>query len=309
MRRALLILGLVLALLIALFWALGGMDALAARAALVQREVQNAMAGALRRLRAGDPAAVSALMALCFGYGFVHAAGPGHGKLLIGAYGLGSRVRPLTLAGIALASSLAQSAAAVALVGAGILVLGWTRERMTDVADRLLEPLSYAALAGIGLWLVLRGFRALPRADAQGHHHDHHHHDHHAHDHDPHHVHDEHCGHRHGPTLDEVAQVSTLRDALALIAGIAMRPCTGALFLLVLTWQMRVFPWGVAGTFAMGLGTATVTLAVAGLSVWAREGAVASLPGASLARALPLAQIALGALVVVAGADLLWRTI
>lgn len=307
MRRALLILGLVLALLIALFWALGGMDALAARAALAQREVQNAMAGALRRLRSGDPAAVSALMALCFGYGFVHAAGPGHGKLLIGAYGLGSRVRPLTLAGIALASSLAQSAAAVALVGAGILALGWTRERLTDVADRTLEPLSYAALAGIGLWLVLRGVRALPRAEGQGHSLDHHHHDHHHHD--PHHVHDEHCGHRHGPTLDEVAQVTTWRDALVLIAGIAMRPCTGALFLLVLTWQMRIFPWGVAGTFAMGLGTATVTLAVAGLSVWAREGAVASLPGAGLARALPLAQIALGSLVVVAGADLLWRTL
>lgn len=306
MRRALLILGLVLALLIALFWALGGMDALAARAALAQREVQNAMAGALRRLRAGDPAAVSALMALCFGYGFVHAAGPGHGKLLIGAYGLGSRVRPLTLAAIALASSLAQSAAAVALVGAGILALGWTRERLTDVADRMLEPLSYAALAGIGLWLVLRGLRALPRAEGQGHSHPHHH-DHHHHD--PHHVHDEHCGHRHGPTIDEVAQVTTWRDALVLITGIAMRPCTGALFLLVLTWQMRIFPWGVAGTFAMGLGTATVTLAVAGLSVWAREGAVASLPGAGLARALPLAQIALGALVVVAGADLLWRTI
>lgn len=307
MRRALLILGLVLAVLIALFWALGGMDALAARAALAQREVQNAMAGALRRLRAGDPAAVSALMALCFGYGFVHAAGPGHGKLLIGAYGLGSRVRPLTLAGIALASSLAQSAAAVALVGAGILALGWSRERLTDVADRTLEPLSYAALAGIGLWLVLRGVRALPRAEGQGHSH-HPHHDHH-HNHDPHHVHDENCGHRHGPTLEEVAQVTTWRDALVLIGGIALRPCTGALFLLVLTWQMGVFQWGVAGTFAMGLGTATVTLAVAGLSVWAREGAVASLPGASLARALPLAQIALGALVVVAGADLLWRTL
>lgn len=302
MRRALLILGLVLAVLIALFWALGGMDVLAARAALAQREVQNAMAGALRRLRAGDPAAVSALLALCFGYGFVHAAGPGHGKLLIGAYGLGSRVRPLTLAGIALVSSLAQSAAAVALVGAGILALGWTRERLTDVADRMLEPLSYAALAGIGFWLVLRGVRALPRAEGQGHHH-------HRHDDDLHHVHDDHCGHRHGPTLDEVAQVSTWRDALVLIAGIAMRPCTGALFLLVLTWQMGVFQWGVAGTFAMGLGTATVTLAVAGLSVWAREGALASLPGVRLARALPLAQIALGALVVVAGADLLWRTL
>lgn len=305
MRRPLLILGLAVAVLLALFWALGGMEALAARAAAAQREVQNALAGVLRRLRAGDAAAVTALLALCFGYGVVHAAGPGHGKLLIGAYGMGSRVRLGMLAGIALVASLAQAAAAVVLVGAGILVFGWSRERLGEVADRTLEPLSYAALAGIGLWLALRGWRML-RAGGDGHGHDH--------GHDPHahgagHVHDESCGHRHGPTVEEVSRIGSLRDALVLVGGIAMRPCTGALFLLVLTWQMGLFPMGVAGTFAMGLGTAAVTLVVAGLSVWAREGLVVSLPGAALARVLPLVQIGAGAVIVVIGLDLAARSL
>lgn len=62
---------------------------------------------------------------------------------------------------------------------------------------------------------------------------------------------------------------------------------------------MGIFAAGVAGTFAMGLGTAVVTLAVAGLSVWAREGALATVAPRRLALALPLMELAVGAVIVV----------
>ena len=300
----------VLAAVAAWLWGLGGITLLERWAADGQRDAQNAMAGLLRRLKAGDAAALAGLMGFCFAYGFFHAAGPGHGKVLIGGYGLGRRVPLGRLAGLAVLSSLAQAATAVALVYAGVFLLNWSRERMVDTAEAWLAPLSYVLIGMVGLWLLLRGARKLwshrgrtaaLHAD-HAHHHDHHHH----HDHD--HGHDEtcaSCGHKHGPSIDEAAAVRSLRDALVLIGAVAVRPCTGALFLLILTWRMGIDAAGIAGAFVMGLGTASVTVLVAVLSVTARESALAQVAGGpATARALSLIEIAAGALVVLVAAQL-----
>jgi ABC-type nickel/cobalt efflux system permease component RcnA len=271
---------------LAVLYLSGGDRVVVAWAAEGQRAAQTAMAHALRALRSGDPGALATLLAVCFGYGFFHAAGPGHGKLLIGGFGAARAVGAWRLSAVALAASLAQGATAIALVAVGLWGVGWGRERMTDMAERLFDPLSFGAIALVGLWLAARGLRAAWRLGRAPQDHEHHG--------------DgavcASCGHAHAPDPAAVAAATSGREIAALVGAVALRPCTGALFVLILTAQMGIFALGVAGVVAMALGTASVTVAVALAAVWARRGLIGGLSGgaARLAHVQPGIEIAVG---------------
>lgn len=275
-------------------WGFGGMADVQRWAVEGQREAQNAMARALRALRADEPGALLALWGLCFAYGFFHAAGPGHGKLVIGGYGLGRRVALWRLSGLAVASSLAQALMAVVVIYGGVTLLGYGREDVQGLADGAMSQISLMLVGTIGLWLLWRGIRGLRRAG--------------------HHVHEdghcETCGHAHGPTPEQAAGVTSWRDALAVIGAVAIRPCTGALFLLILTWRMGLDWAGIVGAFVMGLGTASVTLIVAIGAVSLRESALMQMAqGPGLARAAAMIEALAGTIVVLVSVQLLMRVV
>ena len=301
MSRVLIVPVLVAAGLLLWLWSSGGFDALAGWAAGEQRGFQNQIALGLRALRAGEPGAIAALLSLCFAYGFFHAVGPGHGKVLIGGYGLGRRVPWLRLSVISFLASMGQAVTAVVVVMVGILIFGLARTQMVGVTEDIMAPASYLAIGLIGGWLIWRGARKTWVQST----HKHTHHHHHAEDGTC-----ESCGHRHGPDLDEIEQVGSLREALILIAGIAVRPCTGALFILIITWQMGIFGAGVAGAFAMAAGTATVTIGVGLVSVGLRGGLVTAMQGsAALTWIIPAIEILAGVLIAAIATGLFLRAI
>jgi len=152
--------------------------------------------------------------------------------------------------------------------------------------------------------------------DHDDHAHDHDHGDHdHDHDHthvnpvhgEAGHVHDEHCGHSHGPTPDQLAGPGGWRRGLAAIIAVGLRPCSGAILVLVFALAQGIFWAGVASTFVMGLGTAITVAAMATLTVAATSFAtrVAAARSGYGSLALRGVEVGAAALIVLFGVALL----
>lgn len=99
--------------------------------------------------------------------------------------------------------------------------------------------------------------------------HDHSHDHDHAHDHD--HVHDEHCGHSHGPEPEALAGPGGWRRGFGAVFAVGLRPCSGAILVLVFALAQGLFWAGVAATFVMGIGTAITVATIAVVAVSAKD--------------------------------------
>ena len=90
---------------------------------------------------------------------------------------------------------------------------------------------------------------------------------HHGHDHDD---HASAWGHAHAPEPQELAGPGGWKRGLSAIIAVGLRPCSGAILVLVFALAQGLFWAGVASTFIMGLGTAITVAAIATLAVGAR---------------------------------------
>jgi nickel/cobalt transporter (NicO) family protein len=253
------------------------------------------------RVAKTDGSAVWTLLAISFAYGIFHAAGPGHGKAVISSYLVANQETARRGIVLSFASAMLQAVVAVVIVGVGAWLLNLTAKTMCG-AEKVIEILSYALIAAFGarlVWTKGGGFmRALQvtqptpamalagQHDHGGYGHDHHHHDHshshahvahdhgHSHDHHGHdhgHVHDEHCGHSHGPMPSELAGPGGWRRGFGAIFAVGMRPCSGAILVLVFALAQGMFWAGIAATFVMGLGTAITVATIAVIAVSAKD--------------------------------------
>ena len=247
-----------------------------------QSEFYREMSGTIRAAKS-DGSAVWTLLGISFAYGIFHAAGPGHGKAVISSYLVANEETARRGIVLSFASALLQALVAVAIVAVFAWLLSSTAKTMCS-AEKAIEIASYALIAAFGARLVwtkgagfMRALQAKPEpALAVAHHHDHghhHHHDHgHGHDysHDHDHVHDEHCGHSHGPTPDQLAGPGGWQRGLGAIFAVGLRPCSGAILVLVFSLAQGLFWAGIAATFVMGIGTAITVATIAVIAVSAK---------------------------------------
>ena len=102
----------------------------------------------------------------------------------------------------------------------------------------------------------------------RGSHGDHDHgHSHHDHDHDD----ASAWGHAHAPEPQELAGPGGWRRGLTAIVAVGLRPCSGAILVLVFALAQGLFWVGAASTFVMGLGTFITVAAIASIAVGARS--------------------------------------
>jgi nickel/cobalt transporter (NicO) family protein len=259
-----------------------------------QAEFYRQFSGLIRSAKADDSAAWS-LLGVSFLYGVFHAAGPGHCKAVISSYVVANGETWTRGVVLSLAAALLQAFAAIAIVGVAAVLLH-ARASTMNRAVNLIESASYALIIIIGvrlLWvkgrIFLSALRAtrppisevgaavtLKLADRDHDEEDHGHGIHsppparHGHAHA-----DRECacgaGHIHAPPLEELGGVGGWRRGLTAIVAVGLRPCSGAILVLVLAMAQGLFWVGAGSALAMGLGTFITVATIATVAVMARD--------------------------------------
>ncbi len=259
-----------------------------------QAEFYRQFSGLIRAAKADGSVAWS-LLGVSFLYGVFHAAGPGHGKAVISSYLVANEETWVRGVVLSFASALLQAIVAVAVVGVAAALLQASAATMNSAVN-VIETVSYGLIILIGLrllWVKGRGFLAAlqdlhrpvgevgaavtPAHDhahehaATDAHNAHHQHDHH-HGHGHAHADDDASawGHAHAPEPEELAGPGGWRRGLSAIIAVGLRPCSGAILVLVFALAQGLFLVGVGATLVMALGTFITVAVIATLAVGAR---------------------------------------
>ena len=276
-----------------------------------QQRINRELAAAVRQLKTGNVLDATLLLAfLSFTYGVLHAAGPGHGKAVISSYVLANEKTVTRGIMLSFLSAFFQALSAIVIVGVLAIALNATSLKIS-ATERWIETISWGFVALIGIWLLYGQLGALIRRRAEPtavvHHHprvhaqahdpapghgggcgcgsDHGHT--HTHAHGP--IHEPHvhaadgscCGHAHMPDPGQLEGTMSWRKAIAIALSVGIRPCTGAILVLIFSLSQGILIAGIFATFAMALGTAITVSALASLAVGSRELAVRMAGGES----------------------------
>jgi nickel/cobalt transporter (NicO) family protein len=257
-----------------------------------------------------DGAAMWELFGISFVYGIFHAVGPGHGKAVISSYVVANEetwrrgvVLSFASAGIQSVVAIIVVAIAAVLLGASAKAIGLTVHLVEIISYALViliglrllyvkgrgfliacreltwrqaPDLAFASAPGAAtlsaktFQLPDRRFGAMAMRGGQcqidgctAHVHGFHCPDDHDH-------HESAWGHAHGPEPAMLAGAGGWRRGLAAVVAVGLRPCSGAVIVLIFALAQDLFWTGVGATLIMGLGTAVTVAAIATVAVSAR---------------------------------------
>ncbi|MDB2325240.1 nickel/cobalt transporter, partial [Alphaproteobacteria bacterium] len=232
----------------------------------LQRDLQQSLSEAMRRVELDGFRASLMLIALSFGYGVFHAVGPGHGKIIITTYLLSHESQLRRGVILAFASSLVQGATAIIIVSLAVWILDLSMRQTSGITSDV-EIASFALIVVVGGMIALARAVRLAKSFAGKTVPDSHHYHKHAHKHSHKHSHT----HSHGPSPDDLQSPLSLRTFAGIVMSIGIRPCSGAVIVLLLAYSLGLHMAGLFSVLAMSLGTALTVSVLAGISVYLRE--------------------------------------
>ncbi|MDJ0475782.1 nickel/cobalt transporter [Pantoea eucalypti] len=288
------------ALLVWLYW-----SQILLQSVLWQKDLHRQMTQLLQQVAEQPHQAGISLVIFSLIYGVLHALGPGHGKVVIATFLATHPSRVRTSIRLTLLASLLQGSVAIVLVTV-MLVLLKTSSRQLHLSSFWLEKGSYLLVIGLGvmigyralraLWLALRPrpapvFRAFQ----------------------PQHQHDEHCGcgHAHLPTPQQMNGNVSWKTQMLVVVSMGLRPCSGAIMMLLFAKVIGVYGWGILSAAVMALGTA-LTISAIGLLVQQARSVAQRLAqpgaGAGITRLLIPILALTGSLILIVGGIALWQS-
>lgn len=242
-----------------------------------QRSLHQQMSQLMEAVSTQPHRAGWSLLAFSLAYGILHALGPGHGKVVIATYLATHPSRLKRSLQLTFAASLLQGMVAVILVTVVLSVLQLS-SRVLHVSSFWIEKGSYLLVVVLGIVLCVRALRRLlaarassrppqiqrlapltaaPSSSVFA-----------AHVHRPG-AHDAGCGcgHQHVPQPEALAEDGGWRARLMVVLAMGLRPCSGAILVLLFAKVLGVYGWGVLSALTMALGTAfTLSLLAAAVS-------------------------------------------
>ena len=262
-----------------------------------QREVNSELADLLYEARSNPWGAGSYLIGFSFIYGMLHSLGPGHGKVIVSTYLATHPTKAKASLVLTIVSAFLQALVAILLVS--VLLWGFSASmRMVNDKANMFVSLSFALVALVGAlicWKALGNiYRSIRKpklkvkaittlaADTSS----------------PisvqspmalrssvpagsmmltpsnalqtvEHAHADHshadcgCGHQHVADANAINKASTFREYAGIIVTIGVRPCTGAIMVLLFANMVGLYWMGVVSAFAMAIGTAFTTSTIA----------------------------------------------
>ncbi|CEO41827.1 nickel/cobalt transporter [Photobacterium kishitanii] len=215
-----------------------------------QRDINGQLSDLLYDAQQNITAAYS-LAGLSFLYGIFHSLGPGHGKMIVTTYLATNPAKIKASLIMTVVSAFVQAIVAITLVSILLVFFKSSMRQVNDAADQFISY-SFMAMLLLGVIVIYRSLKQAWQLKTV-HHHDH--------------GNDCGCGHKHFANADEINNATSLKEYIVIVFSIGIRPCTGAILVLLFANMVGLYWLGVISAILMAVGTALTTSGIALLTL------------------------------------------